>query len=83
MSPYDRWHALFKRYDIRGTVPDPLDPAAARAIGRGLAESLGAGPVAVGRDMRLSSPALAASLIQGLTAGGVACGTWGSARPTW
>jgi phosphomannomutase len=72
MSPYDRWQALFKRYDIRGTVPDPLDPAVARAIGRSLAETLGTGPVAVGRDMRLSSPALAAALIQGLTAGGIA-----------
>lgn len=65
------WRALFKSYDIRGMAPDPLDAAAARAIGLGFANYLAAGPVAVGRDMRLSSPELAAALIQGLSEGGV------------
>jgi phosphomannomutase len=64
------WRALFKSYDVRGTVPDHLDADAARAIGLGLANYLGDGPVVVGRDMRLSSPELAAALSQGLNEGG-------------
>jgi len=71
MKPPEVWRAIFKSYDVRGTVPDQLDAEAARAIGLGLANYLGAGPVAVGRDMRLSSPELAAALTQGLNDGGV------------
>ena len=55
MKQPELWHTLFKTYDVRGTVPDQLDAEAARTIGLGLANYLGAGPVAVGRDMRLSS----------------------------
>jgi phosphomannomutase len=67
----ERWHGLSKSYDVRDTVPDRLDAGAAHAIGLGLANYLEAGPVAVRRDMRHSSPMLAAALIQGLTAGGL------------
>ncbi|TSE36179.1 phosphomannomutase/phosphoglucomutase [Tepidimonas charontis] len=64
----------FKAYDIRGVVPDVLDEAFARALGMAFgqrARALGETVVAVGRDGRLSSPALAAALIDGLTRAGV------------
>jgi phosphomannomutase len=64
------WQTIFKTYDVRGTVPDQLDANAARTIGLGLANYLGGGTVAVGRDMRLSSPELSAALAEGLRAGG-------------
>jgi phosphomannomutase len=58
---------IFKAYDIRGTYPDQIDEEAARAIGRAFVAYLKAGQIAVGRDMRLSSPALAAAFIDGAT----------------
>ncbi len=66
--------SAFKAYDIRGVVPDALNPAFAQALGRAFgarARSLGEQTVAVGRDGRLSSPALAAALIEGLVESGV------------
>ncbi len=62
----------FKAYDIRGRVPDALNEARAHAIGLAYADVVGpAGTVALGRDMRLSSPALASALAEGLNAAGV------------
>jgi phosphomannomutase len=64
--------AIFKAYDIRGVVPDELRDEDALRVGRATAQWLGgAGEVAVGRDMRTSSPGLAAALIDGLTSEGV------------
>jgi len=66
--------SVFKAYDIRGTVPDLIDPAFARSLGLALAaRARGAGvqAVVVGRDGRLSSPSLAAALVEGVRAGGV------------
>lgn len=60
----------FKAYDIRGRVPDELDERLARRIGAGTAALLGPGPVVVGHDIRLSSPALLQAAIEGLTASG-------------
>jgi phosphomannomutase len=63
-----------REYDIRGIVGEKLGPDDARAIGRGFATLLrraGGTRVAVGRDGRLSSPALEAALLEGLTASGV------------
>jgi phosphomannomutase len=62
--------SIFKAYDIRGTYPGEIDEEAVRAIGAGFAAYLGARRIAVGRDMRLSSPALAAAFIDGATAQG-------------
>ncbi|WP_294238270.1 phosphoglucomutase/phosphomannomutase PgmG [uncultured Sphingomonas sp.] len=63
-----------REYDVRGTVPDTLDEGAAYAVGRGFATRVrraGGTRVAVGRDGRLSSPMLAAALVEGLTDSGV------------
>jgi phosphomannomutase len=62
--------SIFKAYDIRGIYPGEIDEQAARAIGAGFAAYLGARRIAVGRDMRLSSPALAAAFIDGATSQG-------------
>lgn len=61
---------IFKAYDIRGVYPGDLDEAAAHAIGLGVANVLRAKNAVVGRDMRLSSPALAKAVIAGLIDGG-------------
>jgi phosphomannomutase len=61
----------FKAYDIRGKVPDELNPELASEIGRAFAAVYGLRKVVVGRDIRLSSPALAQALIDGLRAMGV------------
>src|SRR5262245_44881018 len=61
---------IFKAYDIRGTYPDQVDENAARAIGAAFVAYLQAKRIAVGRDMRLSSPALAQAFIEGATSQG-------------
>ncbi len=57
---------IFKAYDIRGTYPDQLDEEITYKIGRALVEYLKPTKVAVGRDMRLSSPDLCEALISGI-----------------
>jgi phosphomannomutase len=61
----------FKAYDVRGRVPSELDEDITYRIGRAYAEFLKPKTVAVGRDIRASSPALTAALIKGLTDSGV------------
>ena len=66
--------SIFKAYDIRGTTPTTLNEAVAEAVGLAFgtqALALGERTVAVGRDGRLSGPALAAGLMRGLAAAGV------------
>jgi len=66
--------SIFKAYDIRGVVPDTLNEAVAEALGLAFgtqALQQGEHTVAVGRDGRLSGPALSAALIRGLAAAGV------------
>ena len=58
---------IFKAYDIRGLYPQEVDEDAARLIGRGFVAYLGAKRIAVSRDMRLSSPSMAAAFIEGAT----------------
>jgi len=62
----ERVASLFKAYDIRGVVPDELTPEITRQIGRALVATLQPKSVVVGRDMRISSPELAAALIEGI-----------------
>src|ERR1700683_256103 len=61
---------IFKAYDVRGVFPTELDAGAARAIGRASVAYLDARRIAVTRDMRVSSPALAAAFIEGARAQG-------------
>jgi phosphomannomutase len=61
----------FKAYDVRGRVPDELDEDIAYRIGRAYAALLAPARVAIGRDIRPSSAALAAALTRGLTDAGV------------
>ena len=56
---------IFKAYDIRGLYPEQLDETLARQIGRAFVTYLSAQRIAVSRDMRLSSPSLAAAFIEG------------------
>jgi phosphomannomutase len=56
---------VFKAYDVRGIYPDDLDEAGAYAIGRAYVEQFEPRRIAVGRDMRLSSPQMAAAAIRG------------------
>jgi phosphomannomutase len=56
---------VFKAYDVRGLYPGELDEAGAYAIGRAYVEQFGATRIAVGRDMRLSSPSIAESAREG------------------
>jgi len=61
----------FKAYDVRGRVPEELDEDIAYRIGRGYAAFVKPRTVAVGRDIRLSSPAIMAAVVKGLTDSGV------------
>jgi phosphomannomutase len=66
--------SIFKAYDIRGVVPATLNEAMAEGLGKAFgtrAMAEGQTLVAVGRDGRLSGPALSAALIRGLVAAGV------------
>lgn len=62
--------SAFKAYDIRGRVPDQLNEDIVERIGRAYVAVTGAKKVAVGYDIRLSSPSLAAALRKGITAAG-------------
>ncbi len=55
----------FKAYDVRAVYPTQLDEAGAYATGRAFVEVFSPGRIAVGRDMRLSSPAVARGVIEG------------------
>jgi phosphomannomutase len=62
---------IVKAYDIRGTVPDQLNVEVATALGRACAVELQGEAVVVGRDMRPSSPELAAAFMEGVRTEGV------------
>jgi phosphomannomutase len=56
---------VFKAYDVRGIYPDELDEAGAYAIGRAYVDEFEPRSIAVGRDMRLSSPSMAEAVMRG------------------
>ncbi len=58
--------AIVKSYDIRGLVPAQLDEPIAHALGAAFARVVGAERVVLGRDMRPSSPRLAAAFAEGV-----------------
>jgi phosphomannomutase len=61
---------VFKAYDVRGIHPTELDEDGAYRIGRAYVEHFRPGTIAVGRDMRLSSPSMAAAVVNGAADGG-------------
>ena len=68
MTPIDP--TIFKAYDVRGVYPDQLGEDLARQIGRAFVTYLDARRIAVSRDMRVSSPAIAAAFTDGALAQG-------------
>src|SRR5579883_2478147 len=62
---------IFSSYDIRGIYGQNLTDEVAYRIGRAAAQYLQVPEIAIGRDMRLSSPQLTAALIRGITDQGV------------
>src|SRR6476659_8486102 len=63
--------AVFKAYDIRGTVPEQLDESMCRAIGLAFARFAGADRILVGHDMRPSCDGLVAAFCEGVRGEGV------------
>jgi phosphomannomutase len=61
---------VFKAYDIRGVHPTELDEEGAYLIGRAYVEEFEPRRIAVGRDMRLAAPTMAAAVIEGAADGG-------------
>jgi phosphomannomutase len=61
---------VFKAYDVRGIYPVELDEAGAEAIGRAYVEQFEPRRMAVGRDMRLTSPAMQEALMRGAASAG-------------
>jgi phosphomannomutase len=70
---HPRLEAVVKAYDVRGRSPEQLDPALARALGAAFADETGiaeGGRAVVGRDMRTSSPEIAAAVADGIRSRG-------------
>src|SRR3954466_10700782 len=61
---------IFKAYDVRGIYPAELDEDGAYAIGRAYVEEFEPRRIAVGHDMRLSSPAMTDALVRGASEAG-------------
>jgi phosphomannomutase len=62
---------VFKAYDVRGMYGEELDEDGAYAIGRAFVEEFEPKGIAIGRDMRVHAPAMAAATIEGAAHGGV------------
>jgi phosphomannomutase len=62
---------VFKAYDVRGVYPTDIDEEGAYAVGRAYVEHFEPRRIAIGRDMRLSAPAMAAAAIRGAADAGV------------
>jgi phosphomannomutase len=61
---------VFKAYDVRGIYPTEIDEDGAYRVGRAFVEHFELGEIAVGHDMRLSSPSQVAAAIEGAADGG-------------
>ena len=73
---------IFRGYDIRGIYGDDLDENTAYKIGKAFIAFTKVKQVAVGKDMRISSPALFDSLVRGITEmdSDSSAGVWGEAK---
>lgn len=69
-EPLNMSRAGFKAYDIRGVVPDEVNEELAYRVGRAYAALYHPSSVVVGRDIRLSSEAIAGAVMRGLADGG-------------
>jgi len=75
--------SAFKAYDVRGRIPDEINPELVYKVGRAYAAFVKPKKVCVGRDIRLTSEEFAQALIRGLVDAGVdvvdigICGTEG------
>jgi len=63
--------SIFKAYDVRGVYGQDLTEDTAYLIGRAAAQYLNVSEIAVGRDMRVSSPQISEALMRGITDQGV------------
>jgi phosphomannomutase len=61
---------VFKAYDVRGLYQEELDEEGAYAIGRAYVEQFEPRRIAVGHDMRLSSPAMTDAVVRGAAEAG-------------
>ncbi len=61
---------IFKAYDVRGKYPGEIDESLARRLGSATVRFLKAKRIAIGRDVRLSAPAIAAAVTEGAQAAG-------------
>ena len=61
---------VFKAYDVRGLYPGELDEEGAYAIGRAYVDQFEPRKIAVGRDTRVSSPAMAEAAMRGAAEAG-------------
>jgi phosphomannomutase len=61
---------VFKAYDVRGIYPEELDEDGAYAIGRAYVEQFEPRRIAVGHDMRLSSPSMTEAVVRGAAEAG-------------
>lgn len=80
MAEHPPLRAIFKAYDVRGTVPEQLNAEMAFAIGHGFATFVQQGKgngapsaeaVVIARDMRASGPELASALCAGVARAGL------------
>ena len=62
--------SVFKAYDVRGIYPSQLDEDGAYRVARAYTEHFEPRAVAVGRDMRLSSPSVQAAVTEGVADAG-------------
>src|SRR4051794_35941038 len=62
--------SVFKAYDVRGIVPDELDADGAYALARGYVSAFEPRVMAIGHDMRLTSPDLSAAAVRGASEAG-------------
>src|SRR6478752_3175677 len=61
---------VFKAYDVRGIHGTEIDEDGAYRVGRAYVEQFEPRTVAIGRDMRVSSPTMAAAVIEGVADAG-------------
>src|SRR5680860_1483821 len=62
--------AIFKAYDVRGTVPDQIDDDLAHRVGNAFVAVTAAERVVVGHDMRPSSPGMSRAFAEGAVLAG-------------